>query len=84
MADNQDAQTASPASVKVDISLEPLKSAPVALTRDQVCRLLANVGNQVVTWLRYDVGTTNIPVVCSEGTQSWRSEDGECSDIKHE
>jgi len=68
----------SQAEVVVELTFgQPLQSQ---LTGDQVRRLLAQVGNQVVTWLRYDVQDVHdIPVVCVEGDISWRSDTAEFS-----
>jgi len=67
--------------IRVEIELQPLKTADVKMTKAQVQRLLVCVGNTVATWLRYDVKDLRpIPVVTHEGTQSWSSEDGEFRD----
>jgi hypothetical protein len=68
--------------VTVEIDLQPLEKADVKMTKAQVQRLLACVGNTVASWLRYDLKDRRpIPVVTHEGTQSWSSEDGEFRDV---
>jgi hypothetical protein len=65
--------------VIVQITLGPLETDYVQLTDDQLCRLLAHVGNHVVSWMRYDLKDPHdIPVVCNEGRQKWRSDTGKC------
>jgi hypothetical protein len=79
MAKHEDAKPKTIAPVTVSIALGPVETRSIELTSEQVCRLLAHVGNQVVTWLRHDVkDLRDIPVVCNEGTQRWSSEDNEC------
>jgi hypothetical protein len=79
MADNEDAKPKTAAPVTVSITLGSVETGEIELTNEQVRRLLANLGNQVVTWLRHDVkDSRDIPVVCNEGVQGWSSEDDEC------
>jgi len=62
--------------VVVDIDFGPLDRSK--LTTDQIRRLLAHVGNHVVSWIRYDVQDTHdIAVTSVEGEISWRSDTGE-------
>ena len=69
------------APITINIALGPL-SASSKVQDEQVCRLLANLGNQVVTWLRYDVeDTLGVPVICSEGNIEWKSKTGKCRSI---
>ena len=66
--------------ITVAINIDALKGGRQKLTRDQVCQLLASVGNQVLTWMRHDLkDERDIPVVCNEGTQRWSSEDDKCT-----
>ena len=71
--------------ISVSINIDAFKQGRAKLTRDQVCRLLSSVGNQVLTWMRYDVkDSRNIPVVAHEGTQEWRSDDTECRGTEYD
>jgi hypothetical protein len=75
VAEKIDPQT----SVVVQITLGPLETKYGQLTDDQLCRLLAHVGNHVLSWMRYDLKDLHdIPVVCNEGRQKWRSDTAKC------
>lgn len=67
--------------IVVDIQIGSLKTGGKRLSKDQVCRLMASLGNQVMTWMRHDLkDTRDIPVVCNEGNGGWSSEDDKCFD----
>ena len=84
MVDNPTPSSGAGGEIRVSINIDELKRGR-KLTKEQVCRLLSSVGNQVVTWMRDDIkDPRKIPTICVEGTMDWRSDTEECRGTEYE